>query len=63
MRKLTDGLLTWVKDMFLIIISLSFFQILLPESSMEKYLKFIFSIIIMAVIIQPVICIMGHIGT
>ncbi|MDD7215831.1 MAG: stage III sporulation protein AF [Anaerovoracaceae bacterium] len=63
MRKLTDGLLTWVKDIFLIIISLSFFQILLPESSMEKYLKFIFSIIIMAVIIQPVICIMGHIGT
>ena len=63
MRKLTDGLLTWVKDIFLIIISISFFQILLPESSMEKYLKFIFSIIIMAVIIQPVICIMGHIGT
>ena len=63
MRKLTDGLLTWVKDIFLIIISLSFFQILLPESSKEKYLKFIFSIIIMAVIIQPVICIMGHIGT
>ena len=63
MRKLTDGLLTWVKDIFLIIISLSFFQILLPESSMEKYLKFIFSIIIMAVIIQPVICIKGHIGT
>ena len=63
MRKLTDGLLTWVKDIFLIIISLSFFQILLQESSMEKYLKFIFSIIIMAVIIQPVICIMGHIGT
>lgn len=63
MTKLTDGLLTWVKDIFLIIISLSFFQILLPESSMEKYLKFIFSIIIMAVIIQPVICIMGHIGT
>ena len=63
MRKLTDGLLTWVKDIFLIIISLSFFQILLPESSMEKYLKFIFSIIIMAVIIQPVICIMGHIRT
>ena len=63
MRKLTDGLLTWVKDIFLIIISLSFFQILLPESSMEKYLKFIFSIIIMAVIIQPVICIMGNIGT
>ena len=63
MRKLTDGLLTWVKDIFLIIISLSFFQILLPEASMEKYLKFIFSIIMMALIIQPVRCIMGHIGT
>ena len=36
----------WVKDVFLVIISLSFFQILIPDSKMEKYLKFIFSIII-----------------
>ncbi len=51
----TEGLFTWVKDIFLIIISLSFFQILLPDSSMEKYLKFIFSLVILAVILEPVI--------
>ena len=51
----TEGLFSWVKDIFLIIISLSFFQILLPDSSMEKYLKFIFSLVILAVILEPVI--------
>lgn len=59
---MTNGLLTWVRDIFLIIISLSFFQILLPESSLEKYLKFIFSLVILAIIIEPVICILGHSG-
>ena len=51
----TESLFTWVKDIFLIIISLSFFQILLPDSSMEKYVKFIFSLVILAVILEPVI--------
>ena len=52
---MADELIKWVRDIFLIIISLSFFQILLPESSLEKYLKFIFSLIILAVILEPVI--------
>ena len=52
---MTESLFTWVKDIFLIIISLSFFQILLPDSSMEKYVKFIFSLVILAVILEPVI--------
>ena len=52
---MADELMQWVRDIFLIIISLSFFQILLPESSLEKYLKFIFSLIILAVILEPVI--------
>ena len=46
---------TWVEDVFLIIISLSFFQILIPDSTMEKYIKFVFSVIILAVIAEPVI--------
>ena len=46
---------TWVKDILVIIISLSFFQILIPDSSMAKYLRFIFSLIILAVILDPVI--------
>ena len=52
---MADNLLLWVKDIFLIIISLSFFRILMPESSLEKYLKFIFSLIVLAVILEPVI--------
>ena len=45
----------WVTDIFLVIISLSFFQILIPNSQMEKYLKFIFSMIVLAIIVEPVI--------
>ena len=52
---MTENLLTWVKDIFLLIISLSFFQILLPDSSLEKYIKFIFSLVILDVILEPVI--------
>lgn len=52
---MADNLMLWVRDIFLIIISLSFFRILLPESSLEKYLKFIFSLIVLAVILDPVI--------
>ncbi|MDD6816638.1 MAG: stage III sporulation protein AF [Firmicutes bacterium] len=43
----------WISNVFLVILSLSFFQILIPESSMEKYLKFIFSLVILAVILEP----------
>ena len=46
---------TWISNVFLVILSLSFFQILIPESSMEKYLKFIFSLVILAVILEPLI--------
>ena len=45
----------WVRDIFLVIISLSFFQILIPNSQMEKYLKFIFSMIVLGIIVEPVI--------
>ena len=44
---------TWISNVFLVILSLSFFQILIPQSSMEKYLKFIFSLVILAVILEP----------
>ena len=56
---MADELMLWVRDIFLIIISLSFFHLLLPESSLEKYLKFIFSLIILAVILEPVITLVG----
>ena len=50
-----EAILTWVKDIFLMILSLTFFQILVPDSSMEKYLKQIFSLIILLMILDPVI--------
>lgn len=50
-----EAILTWVKDIFLMILSLTFFQILVPDSSMEKYLKLIFSVIVLLMILEPVI--------
>ena len=44
----------FIKDMFLIIISISFFEILIPESKISKYIKFIFSMIILVIILEPV---------
>lgn len=44
----------WVQDVFIIILSITFLEILLPEGSLKKYVKFIFSIVIMAVILGPV---------
>lgn len=44
----------WVKDIFLIILTITFMEILIPESSMAKYLRFIYSIVILAVILSPV---------
>ena len=45
----------WVKNIFLVIIALSFFQILIPDSALAKYLKFIFSLVILAIILEPII--------
>lgn len=50
---------TWVKDIFLIIISLTFFQIMIPDSDMTKYLKFIFSLVILSVILEPIVNLAG----
>ena len=49
---------TWISNVFLVILSLSFFQILIPRASMEKYLKFIFSLVILAVILEPLLHLM-----
>ena len=44
----------WVKDIFIIILSITFMEILIPESAMAKYVKFIFSLIILATILSPI---------
>lgn len=49
----------WIRDIFIVILSLTFFQILLPESSLGKYVKFIFSLLILIIILQPLINLLG----
>ncbi len=44
----------WVREVFIIILSITFLEILLPEGTLKKYVKFIFSIVIMAVILSPI---------
>ena len=49
----------WVRSLFLILLAITFIEMLLPESSMGKYLRFIFSLVIMATILYPVIRLTG----
>lgn len=50
----------WVSNLFIIILALTFIEMLLPETSMGKYLKFIFSLVIMATIMYPIIYLAGE---
>ena len=50
-----DVIKQWVSNLFIIILALSFIEILLPDTSMGKYIKFIFSLVIMATILYPII--------
>ena len=52
---MTDIVKQWVSSLFIIILALSFIEILLPDSSMGKYVKFVFSLVIMSTILYPVI--------
>lgn len=52
---MTDIVKQWVSSLFIIILALSFIEILLPDASMGKYVKFVFSLVIMATILYPVI--------
>jgi len=49
-----EGIYVWVKDIILIIISLSFFEILIPNSKIDKYVKLIFSLAILSIILEPI---------
>ena len=52
---MTDIVKQWVSSLFIMILALSFIEILLPDSSMGKYVKFVVSLVIMATILYPVI--------
>ncbi len=45
----------WVRNIFIIVVALSFIETLLPSSEMQNYIKFIFSLIIMATILSPLL--------
>ncbi|NLY71066.1 MAG: hypothetical protein GX076_05225 [Clostridiales bacterium] len=44
----------WVWNIFLMIAALSFIELVLPEGGIHKYLKFIFSLMILGVIVYPI---------
>lgn len=48
----------WVRNIFVIVVALSFIETLLPSSEMQNYIKFIFSLIIMATILSPMLIFM-----
>lgn len=50
----------WVSNLFIVILALSFLEILLPETATAKYIKFIISLVIMTTIIYPIITIIGE---
>ncbi|MCI8647832.1 MAG: hypothetical protein HFE76_13825 [Firmicutes bacterium] len=45
----------WVKNIFILILTLTFIEMLLPLSRMEKFIKFVFSLIVMATILSPLL--------
>lgn len=49
-----DIIKEWVSNLFIMILMLTFIEILLPESTLAKYVKFIFSLVIMTAVIYPI---------
>ena len=55
-----EGLKEWVSSLFIIRMSLTFIEILLPNNSIAKYVKFIFSLLIMVTVLYPVILLINE---
>lgn len=52
---ISEILKEWVRNIFITVLIVSFIEIVLPSGKMRKYLKFILSIIVLAVILQPLL--------
>ena len=52
-----DMIKEWVTNLFILIMMLTFAEILLPENTTGSYVKFIFSLVIMTAVIYPIISI------
>jgi len=48
-----DIIKEWVHNLFIILLVLSFVEMLLPDNSLGKYVRFIFSLIVMSALIYP----------
>ena len=55
-------IINWIKEILMILVTLSFLQFLIPDSSMAKFLRFIYSLVILAVILNPVISLAERLG-
>ncbi|MGI6752522.1 MAG: stage III sporulation protein AF [Anaerovoracaceae bacterium] len=47
------GVVEWVRNIFIMVAAISFIELILPEGGMGRYLKFIFSLMILGAIIYP----------
>ena len=52
-----DMIKEWVSYLFILIMMLTFTEILLPENTTGSYVKFTFSLVIMTAVIYPIISI------
>lgn len=44
----------WVRNIFILIMALTFIETLLPSGRMQQYIRFVFSLAVMASIIMPI---------
>ncbi|MDO4552427.1 MAG: stage III sporulation protein AF [Bacillota bacterium] len=50
-----EWLTEWMRNLFLTVCAVSFLQLLLPAGDMAKYLQFVFSLIVLGVILYPLL--------
>ena len=48
----------WARNLFVVILALTFIETLMPSSRMQSYIRFIFSLVIMNVILSPLIALL-----
>lgn len=47
------GIVEWVRNIFIMVAAISFVELILPAGGMGKYLRFIFSFMILGVVVYP----------
>ena len=48
-----------MKNIFIMVAAISFVELIIPEGSMGKYLRFIFSMMILGVVVYPLLKLLG----